>query len=237
MADRLFTLVESNIVIIYQKDNLKVHQLLLNSIKTNCFIVQNGNEAVLIDPTDDADTILRYLQDSFLELKYMLSTHGHFDHISAAAQIVESCKVDKLYIHVDDFGEVDKANLYSKLLCNKKFTKPKLAMFDDDLIGYLKSIGVGIKHAGGHTKGSCFIYALNKDFMITGDLVLHHKLNITLIDRRENIGELFSFIQDVSKDFNMETVIFPGHGDMTSLGVELKNNKKWLYIKEKCNGY
>ncbi len=73
--------------------------------------------------------------------------------------------------------------------------------------------------------------------MITGDLALHHNLQITLFDNRENYQEFYGFIQNIQRNFNPQTVIFPGHGDMTTVEQELTKNKKWKYIiQRECHG-
>jgi len=223
-------------VLIYQNDNLKIHQLLLNRIQTNCFIVQKESEAILVDPVSNANAILDYLDSKSLVLRFMLSTHGHFDHIGAAADIIESGLVEELFIHEKEFGEVSKAPMYSALILKEKLIKPKLSRFSNILLKCLDSFGLSIEHAGGHTKGSCFLYSHNKEFVITGDLALNHNLKITLANSRENKNEFFEFVKNIEDNFLPHTVIFPGHGDRTTVKDELMYNEKWKYIRESQNG-
>ncbi len=67
LADRLCTSGESDGVVFHQTSTLEIHRLLLNDIKTNCFVVQRGDEALLIDPTDHPEAIeelIRYRRRS-----------------------------------------------------------------------------------------------------------------------------------------------------------------------------
>lgn len=220
-------------MLIFANAGLKFHRLLLNDLKTNCFVVQRGDEAILVDPTDRAEAILDYLREHGLRLRYMLTTHGHFDHVSGAAGVVDSGLVDTLYVHEKDFREVRNAQSYSAMIFKKKMRVPPLAMFSADLLALLEQWGLRVEHAGGHTRGSCFLHSLAGDIVITGDLALHHKLNITLFDNRENVEEFYRFIERVRTLFDMDTVILPGHGDPTTVGIELEKNRKWAYIRQK----
>jgi len=206
---------------------------MLNDINTNCFVVQKGREAVLVDPTARAEVIIDYLAQHRLTLKYMIATHAHFDHVSGAADMIESGLVDTLYVHEKDFAEVRQANAYSLMIFKKKMKVPQVTMFSTEVLDFMHTWGMGIEHAGGHTRGSCYIYGLARDFVITGDLALNHNLNITLFNGRDNTAEFYRFIERVKQLFKYDTVILPGHGDKTTVGVELKKNKKWTYVQQK----
>lgn len=222
-------------MVFHRTSTLEIHRLLLNEIKTNCYVVQRGDEALLIDPTDQPEEICAFLKDRGLSLRYMIATHGHFDHVSAAAGVIDSGLVDRLYLHESDFKEIKRAGIYSLMLFKKKMRVPRVEMFDDEVLSLLRDWGLVLEHAGGHTRGSCFLYGQDKDFVITGDLVLHHKLNITLFDGRDNAEEFHRFIQHVETFFSADTVLLPGHGDATTLGVELEKNPKWAYIRKKVD--
>ena len=80
---------------------MKIYTLTLGELSTNCYIVaSNDNNAVLIDPADDAEKIISVLQEKSLKLKKILLTHGHFDHIMAVADIIKKINVP-VYIQKD----------------------------------------------------------------------------------------------------------------------------------------
>ena len=230
LVAKQFILAEFSQLVIFENETLKIHRLLLNEIKTNCFIIQNGKDVVLVDPTNDAEAIIDYIKKNEFNLKYMLTTHGHFDHISAASGVIEKEYADVLYVHEADFAEVKRGPLYSLSVFKRQMKVPKFAMYSDELLAFLEGWGLLIEKAGGHTKGSCFIYDQKKSFIITGDLVLHHKLNITLFNSMENLPELSQFIRKIKNTFALETIIFPGHGDRSTLKDEVEKNQKWAYV-------
>lgn len=220
-------------MIIYQAGALSIHRLLLNELKTNCYILQLGAQAMLVDPTDQPDQILAYLREHQLSLQFMLSTHGHFDHISAAAGMIDSGLVDTLYLHELDLDEAKRAQSYSLMLLKRKMRLAKTSAYSEPLLALLREWGLGLQHVGAHTKGSCILYSLTRDFIITGDLALHHKLKITLFDSRENKAEFLHFLQAIIPQFRPDTVILPGHGDRSTVEAELAQNKKWAHILQR----
>ncbi len=220
-------------MVIFENNNLKIHRLLLNEIKTNCFIIQKETQALLLDPTNDADRIIDYLNQHNLTLKFMLTTHGHFDHIAGAYGMIEKALVNTLYVHELDFSEVKRGPLYSLSVFKRQMKVPSMTMYSEELISCLDSWGLVIEKVGGHTKGSCFIYDKEKSFMFTGDLVLHHRLNITLFNSMENLKEISLFIHKVKNNFSPETIIFPGHGERSTLSEESLKNQKWAYVLER----
>ena len=220
-------------MLIYKSGQFLIHRLLLNEIKTNCYILQKGSEALLIDPTNQADLIAKYLSEHGLTLKFMLATHGHFDHVEGASGLIDSGLAEKLYVHEKEFGEIKSAPMYSLMVLKRKMKVPNIAAYSTELLALLRDWGLCIDHAGGHTKGSCFVHDLQGNFIITGDLTIHHKLNITLFNSRENTAELYQFVEKMKSNFAPEAVILPGHGDLTSIAAELRNNKKWAYVQKK----
>lgn len=86
---------------------MNVNMLQVGPIGTNCYILEDEKtrEAAVIDPGGDAPEILRALEGA--ELRYILLTHGHYDHTGAAAELLEAFPKAALYIHRADFQDVD----------------------------------------------------------------------------------------------------------------------------------
>ena len=220
-------------MVVFQDGARKVHRLLLNTIKTNCYIIERHGDAILIDPTDQEDQIAQYLADHNLNLIYMIATHGHFDHISAAGGLIEKGLADKLYLHEKELPEVKRARISSKLVMKRNMKVPAAEKFDDALMQTLKEWGLKAEHMGGHSRGSVVFYDLAHNFIFTGDLNIHHRLNITIFNSLENVEEFACFVEKIKKDFKPNTIIFPGHGNVTNVLDELRENKKWAYVLEK----
>ncbi|HEY4686972.1 MAG TPA: MBL fold metallo-hydrolase, partial [Candidatus Subteraquimicrobiales bacterium] len=60
---------------------MTVESLVVGELQTNCYIISSGAEAVIIDPGAEPQQILDILKSKGLNLKYIINTHGHFDHV------------------------------------------------------------------------------------------------------------------------------------------------------------
>ena len=162
----------------------------------------------------------------------MIATHGHFDHVEGAAEIIDCLSVSALYLHEKDFKEVKNGPTYSMLLFKRTMKIPKIKNFNLEILNLLKTWGLGIQNVGGHTPGSSYIYDLEKKFVITGDLILNHKLKVNMFNNRENTSELKKFYSQMKNEFNENTIIFPGHGDPTNLKTEFALNHKIYMLSD-----
>lgn len=222
-------------MIVYQDGQRVVHRLLLNSIQTNCYILARGDEALLIDPTDQPEAILDYLDSQGLVLRHMLATHGHCDHVSAAAGLIASGRVDRLQLHADDLPELKRAMAYSVVVFRRKMALPAAAPCGPDLAAWLARSGLVFEHAGGHTPGSSVLYSTDRQLLITGDLALHHRLKITLANAREDLPAFARFLHRVQDLFTADTVLLPGHGEPSTVGQEWAHNAKWAYVRAQAD--
>ena len=81
---------------------IEIKRLTLGPVSTNAYIVgdTDTNEALLIDPVDEADTLLQAAQDSGWEIKLILATHAHFDHVLASKALKEKTGAP-FWVHED----------------------------------------------------------------------------------------------------------------------------------------
>jgi hydroxyacylglutathione hydrolase len=223
--------VEFKSLVIYENLNVSVHQLKLNSIRTNCYLLQRHKDVIIIDPSDKAEEIINYIKRNGLQLRFMLATHGHFDHISAANNIIKAGLVKTLHIHEQDFFEVKMARTQMMMILKEKMLQPNVSMFTIELLNLLNSWGITLKHVGGHSKGSCVLYDQSFAFIFAGDMILNHQLKINILDKNENYIKLKDF-KAWSNIFSSDALIFPGHGDITDFRAERLNNTKWKLIDD-----
>ena len=85
-----------------------IKTLVLGHIGTNCYVVTDEKtlECVVIDPGDESNVILDYLEENRLQCKTVLLTHGHFDHTGAVLTLLEETGA-QLYMHESDCGQAD----------------------------------------------------------------------------------------------------------------------------------
>ena len=153
------------------------------------------------------------------DIKLILLTHAHFDHVYSAEKLREITKAPIL-IHELDFDALndEKLNL-SRMFGNSLKIKADKCFKDGDIISLGES-SIKVLHTPGHTKGSsCFI--IGED-MISGDMLFNYSIGRTdfpggsTVEMRSSINKL--------KALDTDYKVYPGHGSLTSLFFEKKNN-------------
>ncbi len=204
--------------------NLKIGRLMLGICQTNCyFVYQEGStDVIFFDPADKGDYIYEKLQEKGLNVKGILLTHGHFDHIWGT----------------DKLRELSGAPIYAyeaeKALCEDAITnvsdqvgRPYTVIPD-----YYMKDGEEITIAGmtckviatpGHTVGSCCYYFEEAGMLIAGDTLFQESVGRTDLPT----GSMSAIIHSVKDKLFLlpdETKVYPGHGDVTSIGHEKRYN-------------
>ena len=198
---------------------MEIKCLRVGSLEVNCYILISGNEAAVIDAGGDAERIIKEAQSGGAEIKKIILTHGHYDHIGGVKELCEKTNA-KVYIHKDD------EEMLSDNEKNLNFLSEEKVDFcsADVLLEGGEEIKVGdstlkIYHTPGHSKGGISIATEN--VLFSGDLLF--KNSIGRFDFGNVRVELKSlaFLVD---NFPEETIVYPGHGEFTTMGDEMKYN-------------
>ena len=202
---------------------MKILTFILGNMQTNCYFIINEetDEAVIVDPAAECKKIINKLTERKLNLKYIMLTHAHFDHMMALEELREKTGAP-LCVHEDDAEAVTNTSLnYMKLFANKNMTiKPaEIILRDGDTINDIR-----VLHTPGHTKGSvCYFIG---DNIITGDTLFKEDFG-----RTDLYGGDYNQLMDSLKKLaalEEEYKIYPGHGSSSYLSHEKKYN---IYIK------
>lgn len=193
--------------------------------KENSYLLEYDNEAWLIDPGDEFAALDTFFAANTKNLKGIINTHGHFDHIGAVHEFKEKYKIP-FYLHSSDKQILRQGNLYRKLAGDSTLhTTPQ----PDGFLNELPNINIGnkqisIHHTPGHTNGSvCFEIDKN---LISGDLFF--KDNIGRVDLPGgNKNLLLQSVDFVLNNFE-GYMIYPGHGEPFLLDASTIQNLKSL---------
>ena len=186
----------------------------------NNYLLTDGNEAVLIDCSEVKQEILDELKDK--TLKYILLTHGHFDHVLGVNGMKE-CTGAKVLVHKDDIPRMEESANIMQTFGVMGVETPKADDYinDNDLLKF-GDTEIKIIHTPGHTEG-CVCYLIDGK-LFSGDTLFRDS-----VGRCDLPGGNFSKLSDSIKnilfklDDNM--VVYPGHGPETTIGYEKKYNE------------
>lgn len=196
----------------------KIHTLVVGQLKTNCHIVQSGAEALIVDPGDEPERILRFIKDMKVTPTLIVATHTHFDHVLGVDGVRKATKTPFL-IHVDDLQLLE--SMQSRVRQFMGLEVPPPSKVD----GYLKdsdSLKVGdetirILHTPGHSPGS--ISLSGNGFVLTGDALFNQSIGRTDLPGGD-LETLIHSIKDRLFKLGDDTTVYPGHGPETTIGDE-----------------
>lgn len=189
----------------------------------NCYIVgcEDTNEVFIVDPGGGADIILNEINKKNLNVKYIILTHGHGDHIGGIVKLKNEINAPIL-VHKDDEDMLldSSLNLTSMMSIDKIEIKPNRLLDDNDIIN-IGNLEAKIIHTPGHTKGSICIKV--KDALITGDTLFKGSIGRSDLyggDHETLINSIKSKLLILDEDIK----VYPGHGDSSTIKYEKKNN-------------
>ena len=200
-----------------------IKTLPVGPIMANCFIVgcKETLEAAVIDPGDEAEKILTSLSESNLTVKFIINTHGHFDHVSANKGIHLATKAPIL-IHAQDAPMLQQisASAANWGLSAENSPSPDRTIDDGDTIAFGK-ITFKVLHTPGHTPGGISLFADGHVFV--GDTLFAGSIGRTDFPGGD-FATLKSSIQDKLFTLADDVRVYTGHGPETTIGHEKRTN-------------
>ena len=195
---------------------MKVSVMQVGPIGTNCYFLQDEESGLMaiIDPGDDWERILHQVKKAEGEVKYILLTHGHYDHTTAVPDLVKALPGVQVYIHQAD------ANGAGSQLFPLAAQVKHLNNYDEGDTLTLGSLTIEVLHTPGHSKGSVTLKV--GDVLFTGDTLFCGSCGRT--DLRggsyEEIMESLKRLGELEGDFH----VCPGHDRTSTLERERKYN-------------
>lgn len=200
-----------------------IKTLEVGPIMTNCYVVvcKKTKEAVVIDPGDEADRILLELESLKANLKYIINTHGHFDHVGANKDLKNKTNADIL-IHKIDENMLFHLKEHSAMFGLSCDNSPKADKYIDekDIVKF-GEIEFKTFHTPGHTEGGISLYT--KGVVFVGDTLFASSIGRTDLPGG-NYSVIIKGIKTKLLTLPDDTVVYPGHGSKTTIIKEKQNN-------------
>jgi len=196
---------------------MNIETFVVGYVKTNCYIVYDDSQnAVIIDPGDNAGKLLDFLNRNSLRLHYIFLTHGHFDHIMAVAELKEATGAKVVIAEGDaDCLEKPEKSLAGKVRMKQRPVTPDALAKDGDTFD-AGEMRFTYLLTPGHTKGSAVI--LSGSAMFSGDTLFEDdcgRCDLPGGDYQEMLRSLRR-LYALAGDYN----IYPGHDVKTTLSRE-----------------
>jgi hydroxyacylglutathione hydrolase len=199
--------------------------LTVGLLEVNCYILgdEETKEAVVIDPGGDEDEILEALKYHKLNLKMIIDTHGHFDHVDANQPLKDATGAP-IAIHELDAGMLAKPSQEALFFTGNRvrLSKADILLKEGDILSF-GSYRLKVLHTPGHTPGSISLVMEGHPWVYVGDLLFAGS-----IGRTDFPGGSFEALTNavIIKIFPLgdHYTVFPGHGPVTTVGQERKYN-------------
>ncbi|MDN7240477.1 MBL fold metallo-hydrolase [Planococcus sp. N028] len=205
---------------------LKIDQMELGPVQTNCYIISNDSkECLIFDPGEESGKIVALLKKKGLKPLAILLTHAHFDHIGAIDDLRNEFAVP-VYLHHLEKDWLSRPNLNGS---GKYAMVPDYRMKDaEELLKDEKQLEIGsfrmdLFHTPGHSPGSLTYSFGAEGFAIVGDTLFRGSIGRTdLIDGSEK--KLLQSIRESLLTMPEHMVLYPGHGSDTTPEQEKNSN-------------
>ena len=191
---------------------MKISSIAVGPVQTNVYLLgdEKTKEAAIVDPADSPEKIFAMIMASGFDVKKILLTHGHFDHIAAVNEIAEKTGAE-IFISERDVellrdASKNAAKLFFRLDIHSDL--PVTTVKNGDRIA-LGSLEITVRETPGHTKGSVCYFA--DDVVFTGDTIFKDGYGRTDLyggdyaTLRVSLMELIPLLRGKK--------IYPGHGD------------------------
>lgn len=195
---------------------MQVKVLQVGPIGTNCYILEDeaAKLAAVIDPGDEAEKILSVLKEDGVETRYILLTHGHYDHTTGAPDLHRALPEAQVYIHKAD------AQGAGSRLFPLAGEIADLHFYDEGDTLPLGGLTIHVLHTPGHSKGGVTLQV--GDVLFCGDTLFAGSCGRTDLNggSYEEIMQSLKRLGQLPGDYH----VCPGHDVTSTLERERKTN-------------
>jgi len=203
-----------------------IHKILtVGPLQCNCSIIgdETTHEAMVIDPGDDVDQIVAILKESKLNVKQIVITHAHIDHVGGAMKLRAQTGAPIL-LNQNDHALLKMLDVQASWLGMRP---PEKVEIEGDLKHGQKveagSLSADVMHTPGHTEGSVCLYFSAEKLLIAGDTLFARSIGRTDLPGG-SFEKIIRSLHDRVLVLPDETIVIPGHGPMTTIGEEKEEN-------------
>lgn len=203
-----------------------VRKLVVGDLQTNCYVLgdEESKEGLVIDPGGDSQEIEKVIQDEGLDIKYIILTHGHADHIAALSELKKQTKA-MILIHPADSDMLVEPSYNLSFFTGENLVCPEADKFlDDGNKIKLGALELEVLHTPGHSPGGISLFTDRVIF--TGDTLFCEGIGRSDLPGASHDQLLLSIKNKILSKPD-DTRVYPGHGPETTIGEEKRSNP-WI---------
>jgi hydroxyacylglutathione hydrolase len=194
-------------------------------LQCNCSIFgdEKALEAIVVDPGDDISKITAILDRHRLKVKAIVITHGHIDHVAGAHKL-RSLTAAPIYMNERDREQLDMLDVQAGWL--GVATPPKVdidVLATDGAVLQLGGVDFEVLLTPGHTRGSLCLWIPQEKKLIAGDTLFRDSIGRTDLPGGDGV-KILSSIKTYLLQLPDDVLVFPGHGESTTIGREKQHN-------------
>ncbi len=205
--------------------NKAVIRLAVGPLEVNCYIVWDGRSggAFVIDPGAEPERIIAAVRKAGLAVKYIVNTHGHFDHVGANAGVKDAFGAP-VAAHPLDNGLLASSHERAAFfgVASRPQPLPDIGL-EDGMRLDAGGISLEVLHTPGHTEGGVSLYCENYGLVFTGDTLFKGSVGRTDFEEG-SFEKLMGSIKTRLLPLGNGVRVLPGHGPETTIGEERNTN-------------
>lgn len=206
----------------------EVHKFVFNPFQENTFIVHDGKVCVVFDPgcsnKEEQAELIGFIEKNSLEIKAVLQTHAHVDHVLGAHSLLTKYTVP-YYMHAGDLPTLHAVADYAHVYGFNNYIAPR----DPDLLLsggetlVFGNIKTEVLFTPGHAPGHVVYYFPEDGFVVNGDVLFAGSFGRTDLPGGD-FDTLKRSINEIMFQLPEETIVYCGHGPETTIGIEKRSN-------------
>lgn len=199
---------------------LIIKGLAVEPFGSNCFILGSAKtkEGMIVDPGFGAEAILKHVADLGLTIKYIVVTHTHPDHLMALAEVKRQTGAPYLVHQDEPQGSARRGGMMG--MSAEPPPPPDRLLKEGDVLE-LGGLRFTVRHTPGHSPGGLTL--VGEGLAITGDALFQFSIGRTDFGAGSQ-AQLVQGIRDKIMCLPDETIVLPGHGPTTTVGIERQWN-------------
>ena len=203
-----------------------IHEIIpVGPLQCNCSVIgdEASQQAIVIDPGDEVQQILDLIEKHNLQVKQIVITHAHIDHVGGAMKL-RAATGAPILLNQNDYTLLKMLDMQAAWVGMRSPGKVEI----DQSLGQADTVRAGslvaqVLHTPGHTEGSICLYFPADNKLIAGDTLFAGSIGRTDLPGG-SYEKIIDSIHDRVLALPDETIVVPGHGPLTTIGEERESN-------------